>query len=106
MGDEPGPELTRAQLRDALRAKHGRGNERHELSRANRPVRVGSFPRTSRSLRKVHAYKASSGSEGNFREIGVYEGKSAVLFGYALRDGESLTVRELFGRDADTAVGA
>lgn len=38
---------------------------------------------------------------GDLLEIGCYHGKSAILMGYGLRDGENLTVCDLFGGDAE-----
>lgn len=40
---------------------------------------------------------------GNVLEIGAYEGKSAILLGYELQQGERLVVCDLFGMAADTA---
>lgn len=42
----------------------------------------------------------SRNTEGDLLELGVYMGKSAILLGQHLRDGERLTVCDLFGGEA------
>lgn len=48
----------------------------------------------------VHAAQAVAGMTGNILEIGAFEGKSAILLGYFVRDGETVHVCDLFESDA------
>jgi hypothetical protein len=41
----------------------------------------------------------ADGVSGDILEVGAYEGKSAILLGYGLRDGDTLVVCDLFGLD-------
>ncbi|MFE0822088.1 class I SAM-dependent methyltransferase [Streptomyces sp. NPDC058847] len=43
------------------------------------------------------------GTEGDLLELGAYMGKSAILLGHHLRDGETLTVCDLFGTEPPDA---
>ena len=52
----------------------------------------------------VDRAQAALGIRGDILEIGCYEGKSAVLLGWFLRDGETLTVCDPF--DDESAAGA
>ncbi|WP_217144627.1 class I SAM-dependent methyltransferase [Streptomyces sp. AC627_RSS907] len=45
-------------------------------------------------------WQEAGGTRGDLLELGAYLGKSAILLGHHLRDGETLTVCDLFGADA------
>ena len=49
------------------------------------------------------AYQRTEGIKGDMLEIGTYQGKSAILMGYGLRDDEELVVCDLFGAVMDHA---
>ena len=49
------------------------------------------------------AYQRADGIKGDMLEIGTYQGKSAILMGYGLRDDEELVVCDLFGAVMDHA---
>jgi predicted O-methyltransferase YrrM len=56
------------------------------------------------AFRLLLAETAARGAGGDLAELGVYQGKSAVLIGSYLQPGETFTVVDLFGADAqDTA---
>lgn len=51
-------------------------------------------------------WQSSQGISGDLVELGVYQGKSAILLGSYLRDEETLVACDLFGRPAsDTDIG-
>ena len=52
---------------------------------------------------KLLAYQRTEGVKGDMLEIGTYQGKSAILMGYGLRDDEELVVCDLFGAVMDHA---
>ncbi|MCW5251638.1 MULTISPECIES: class I SAM-dependent methyltransferase [unclassified Streptomyces] len=45
-------------------------------------------------------WQENDDTRGDLLELGAYMGKSAILLGHHLRDGETLTVCDLFGADA------
>ncbi len=49
------------------------------------------------------AYQRTEGVKGDMLEIGTYQGKSAILMGYGLREDEELVVCDLFGAVMDHA---
>src|ERR1700749_2091590 len=49
------------------------------------------------------AFQRTDGIKGDMLEIGTYQGKSAILMGYGLRDAEELVVCDLFGAVMDHA---
>jgi hypothetical protein len=51
---------------------------------------------------KINQLQEQRGVRGNLLEIGVYQGKSAILLGYFLRDGEQLVALDLFETPAPT----
>lgn len=60
----------------------------------------GWFARTDlRLFDSILARQLSGGVTGDILEIGCYQGKSAILLGYGLRDGDTLTVCDLFGSE-------
>jgi predicted O-methyltransferase YrrM len=49
------------------------------------------------------ACQTAEGIKGDMLEIGAYQGKSAILMGYGLRDDEELVICDLFGAVMDHA---
>ena len=49
------------------------------------------------------AYQRTEDIKGNMLEIGTYQGKSAILMGYGLRDDEELVICDLFSAVMDHA---
>jgi methyltransferase family protein len=49
------------------------------------------------------ARQTAEGTKGDLLEIGAYQGKSAILMGYGLRDDEELVICDLFGAVMDHA---
>ncbi|MGA9357114.1 MAG: class I SAM-dependent methyltransferase [Mycobacterium sp.] len=49
------------------------------------------------------AHQRTGGIKGDMLEIGTYQGKSAILMGYGLRDDEELVICDLFGAVMDHA---
>ncbi len=49
------------------------------------------------------AYQRTEGVKGDMLEIGTYQGKSAILMGYGLRDDEELVICDLFDAVMDHA---
>jgi hypothetical protein len=47
-------------------------------------------------FQKIDELQLRKGIKGNLLEVGVYQGKSAILLGYFCRDGEQLVVCDLF----------
>jgi predicted O-methyltransferase YrrM len=58
------------------------------------------------AFRLLLAETAASGSGGDLAELGVYQGKSAVLIGSYLQPGETFTAIDLFGADAEDAANS
>lgn len=52
---------------------------------------------------KLLACQTAEGVTGDMLEIGAYQGKSAILMGYGLRDDEELVICDLFGAVVDHA---
>lgn len=50
---------------------------------------------------RILAHQLDADITGDMLEIGSYHGKSAIALGYGLRDGETLTVCDLFGADVE-----
>ncbi len=49
------------------------------------------------------AYQQTEDIKGDMLEIGTYQGKSAILMGYGLRDDEELVICDLFSAVMDHA---
>ncbi|MBV9293283.1 MAG: hypothetical protein JO222_12595, partial [Frankiales bacterium] len=75
---------------------------------ASGPVRradvEGWFPADDRVLfTELLGWQSRTQPSGNLVELGAYLGKSAIVIGDHVRDGETFTVCDLFGMDPDAS---
>lgn len=69
------------------------------MSNADLDSVIGAFEYVDRSI--FRTLLADPGSSGDIAELGVFHGQSAILLGEYIRDGEVLTVIDLFDSPAD-----
>ncbi len=60
------------------------------------------YPEDVRLFRQLNEWQRQDGVTGDLLEIGAYQGKSAILLGYFLHEGERLVVCDLFEKTART----